>query len=206
MHLVHKSTSSDYKPNCTGVPPVVNSTTWPTLHLDWHEGRDVLVNIHIQKTGGSDFLTHVVTAKWEGERLCYFPDPRFKKAVGRKKNFVVCPISREIPLQPVKTASGTYLPEMWLASEKTYGWVCGLHPLLAEMKACLPNFLNKNYGRRKRDFYFMTLLRHPISRYISEFLHVRRGATWAYGHQCDGHLITGKEMPACYPGFYEGAV
>ena len=203
-HLSYKSTlTNDHETDSfTSISP--NTTTWPTLHLDWHDGKDVLVNIHIQKTGGSDFLAHVVTAKRDGERLCYSPNQHLKKAVGRKKNFVVCPVSRRVPPQPLKTSSGTYLPELWFAAEKTYGWVCGPHPLLAEMKTCLPKFLNKNYDKKRRDFHFMTLLRHPVSRYISEFLHVRRGATWTYGHQCGGHLITGKEMPACYPGFYEG--
>ena len=180
------------------------ATPWLPLKLDGR--KDVLVNLHIQKTGGSDFLAHVVTSKQKGKALCYQPDELLRRVSKKKKSFVVCPASAMENCVPAVPSSGSRftLPEMWLACEKTYGWVCGIHPFLTEMRKCLPKYLSENYGRRGRRLHFMTLLRHPVSRYISEFLHVRRGGKWTYTHQCGNHLVTAKDVPACYPGFYEG--
>lgn len=175
---------------------------WPPLELNFRENKDILTFIHIQKTGGSDFLSHVVSVrdKKSHERLCYPPSDRLRRRARKKRNFFVCSVStrnkRRLDANP--------LPEMWLASEKTYGWVCGLHPFLSEMKKCMPVFLSDNFGYRQRTMHYFTVLRHPISRFISEYMHVRRGATWAYGHQCNGKMITEEQVPACYPGYYQG--
>lgn len=49
-----------------------------------------------------------------------------------------------------------------------------------------------------RYFYF-TVLREPVSRFISEYRHVKRGATWSKSlHLCNGRLPTLKELPPCY--------
>lgn len=50
-----------------------------------------------------------------------------------------------------------------------------------------------------RNFYYITLLRDPVSRYLSEWKHVQRGATWKTAlHMCDGRPPTPDELPACY--------
>jgi hypothetical protein len=42
-------------------------------------------------------------------------------------------------------------------------------------------------------------------RYLSEYLHVQRNATWAAAkHKCGGMFATAAEMPPCYPGYYSG--
>ena len=46
------------------------------------------------------------------------------------------------------------------------------------------------------------MLKHPVIRYISEYVHVRRGATWLPDHMCGGRKVTKEEMPLCYPGYY----
>uniref|UniRef100_A0A8V0ZYC0 Heparan-sulfate 6-O-sulfotransferase n=1 Tax=Gallus gallus TaxID=9031 RepID=A0A8V0ZYC0_CHICK len=61
-------------------------------------------------------------------------------------------------------------------------------------------------GREKpvhtlRKFYYITLLRDPVSRYLSEWRHVQRGATWKTSlHMCDGRTPTPEELPSCYEG------
>ncbi|KAL2076560.1 hypothetical protein ACEWY4_027842 [Coilia grayii] len=50
-------------------------------------------------------------------------------------------------------------------------------------------------------YYYITLLRDPVSRYLSEWRHVQRGATWKTSlHMCDGRTPTPEELPACYEG------
>ncbi|CAL8307622.1 unnamed protein product [Merluccius merluccius] len=52
-----------------------------------------------------------------------------------------------------------------------------------------------------RNFYYITVLRDPVSRYLSEWKHVQRGATWKTAlHVCDGRPATRDELPACYAG------
>ncbi|XP_063048766.1 heparan-sulfate 6-O-sulfotransferase 1-A-like, partial [Engraulis encrasicolus] len=52
-----------------------------------------------------------------------------------------------------------------------------------------------------KKFYYITLLRDPVSRYLSEWRHVQRGATWKTSlHMCDGRTPTPEELPACYDG------
>ncbi|KPP73456.1 heparan-sulfate 6-O-sulfotransferase 1-like [Scleropages formosus] len=56
-------------------------------------------------------------------------------------------------------------------------------------------------GEAVRKFYYITLLRDPVSRYLSEWRHVQRGATWKTSlHMCDGRTPTPEELPACYEG------
>ncbi|XP_025033430.1 heparan-sulfate 6-O-sulfotransferase 2 [Python bivittatus] len=51
------------------------------------------------------------------------------------------------------------------------------------------------------NFYYITILRDPVSRYLSEWRHVQRGATWkASLHVCDGRSPTSEELPSCYSG------
>lgn len=45
------------------------------------------------------------------------------------------------------------------------------------------------------------MLRDPVSRYLSEWKHVQRGATWKTAlHMCDGRSPTQDELPTCYRG------
>lgn len=52
-----------------------------------------------------------------------------------------------------------------------------------------------------RTFHYITILRDPVWRYLSEWRHVQRGATWkASVHWCDGRTPTLAELPSCYSG------
>lgn len=65
--------------------------------------------------------------------------------------------------------------------------------------------LDKNEGETaKRRYFYITLLREPISRYLSEWRHVQRGATWKNSrHWCLGRQATAEELPACYQGIVQ---
>ena len=61
--------------------------------------------------------------------------------------------------------------------------------------------LTSPFLSRCRKFYYITLLRDPVSRYLSEWRHVQRGATWKTSlHMCDGRTPTPEELPPCYEG------
>ena len=164
-------------------------------------GRDSLVFIHIPKTGGSDFLRHLVTLQQDGQPLCsVYEEAQTSRKKKRERGF--CPRHRG-----AKYNSTTEDVMPWLISEKTLGWHCGLHPFYSEYISCISLESTRVKRIQKFDptctFHFSTMLRHPILRYISEYLHVQRGATFSYRHICGGKKVTDREMPPCYPGFYD---
>ena len=163
-------------------------------------GSDTLVVIHIQKTGCTDFLRHVVTVKKNNKYLCELSDDTLQRIEKRqslpkgKKERVSCPRD---PSNPHSA--------QWLIAEKTMGWKCGVHPTLTEYRKCLPG-IDIGNGDQNSQHHYMTFLRHPVLRYLSEFEHVARGAHWSARKQCGGKKVTDAEMPPCYPQFYDGNV
>ncbi|XP_044793359.1 heparan-sulfate 6-O-sulfotransferase 2 isoform X6 [Bubalus bubalis] len=71
-------------------------------------------------------------------------------------------------------------------------------PTPSRTEQCLSMFRNTCYYW---NFHYITILRDPVSRYLSEWRHVQRGATWkASLHVCDGRPPTSEELPSCYTG------
>ncbi|XP_038604082.1 heparan-sulfate 6-O-sulfotransferase 2 isoform X1 [Tachyglossus aculeatus] len=167
------------------------------------KGDDLIVFLHIQKTGGTTFGRHLV-------RNIQLEQPCECKA-GQKK----CTCHR-----PGKR-------ETWLFSRFSTGWSCGLHADWTELTNCVPSVVDNKkevklrptrspikmkfadtsvpgrvwYQDLQRNFYYITILRDPVSRYLSEWRHVQRGATWkASLHVCDGRSPTTEELPSCYTG------
>ncbi|XP_001628493.2 heparan-sulfate 6-O-sulfotransferase 1-B [Nematostella vectensis] len=143
-------------------------------------GTDVMVFLHIQKTGGTTFGKHLVT-NLQIRKPC---DCSKKKG---KKFRCTCnrPNSKKI----------------WLFARYALGWPCGLHADYTELTECVPKFMNKRDGREKRRFLYVTMLREPMARVISEFLCYTRGTTWAESkHKCKGKVPTKEELPPCYTG------
>lgn len=141
--------------------------------------RDVLVFLHIQKTGGTSFGRHLVQ------------DLDLAKPCDCRENRKRCKCTR-----PGSEAS------FWLFSRYSTGWQCGLHADWTELTNCVDNALDQRenlFGVQRRYFY-VTLLREPVQRFLSEFLHVQRGATWKQArHLCGGREPTPEELPPCFP-------
>ncbi|CAK9833914.1 Heparan-sulfate 6-O-sulfotransferase 1-B [Anthophora retusa] len=89
--------------------------------------------------------------------------------------------------------------ENWLFSRYSTGWKCGLHADWTELTSCVDAELNKIEGDGiKRRYFYITIIRDPVARYLSEFRHVQRGATWRGArHWCGGAQAN---IPQCYPG------
>ncbi|NXN84864.1 H6ST3 sulfotransferase, partial [Bombycilla garrulus] len=186
-------------------------------------GRDVIVFLHIQKTGGTTFGRHLV-------RNIHLEQPCYCRA-GQKK----CACHRP---------GGD--KDTWLFSRFSTGWSCGLHADWTELTSCVPAAMERRGCAGNRtlsevrwrllelffpafktqnrtpgtdvsfpepasqqtadikaglNFYYITMLRDPVSRYLSEWKHVQRGATWKTSlHMCDGRSPTPDELPTCYEG------
>ncbi|GAB0094816.1 Heparan-sulfate 6-O-sulfotransferase [Sergentomyia squamirostris] len=138
--------------------------------------HDVMVFLHIQKTGGTSFGKHLVR-DLDLKRPC---------TCQRRKKRCHC-------FRPHRN-------EIWLFSRYSTGWKCGLHADWTELTSCVDQELDKNEGETtKRRYFYVSLLREPIARYLSEFRHVQRGATWKTSrHWCLGRQATPQELPSCY--------
>ncbi|XP_031148140.2 heparan-sulfate 6-O-sulfotransferase 3-B-like [Sander lucioperca] len=151
-------------------------------HVDFNiRGDDVMVFLHIQKTGGTTFGRHLV------------------------KNIQLEQPCDCMPGQRKCTCHRPGRADSWLFSRFSTGWSCGLHADWTELTSCVPVVMNKrdkkSAQKNKRNFYYITMLRDPVSRYLSEWKHVQRGATWKTAlHMCDGRSPTQDELPACYSG------
>lgn len=123
-----------------------------------------------------------------------------------------CPMPPSAPQRPCECQPKrkrcycfrTHRNENWLFSRYSTGWKCGLHADWTELVSCVDQELDKNEGEiAKRRYFYITLLRQPVDRYLSEFRHVQRGATWKTArHWCLGRQATTAELPLCYPGAF----
>lgn len=169
------STDSKYialdKPNSQlARPEFVTSNQIIAKNLKFNvSGEDLLVFLHIQKTGGTTFEKHLVRdLNIEPACLCSNSKRR-------------CDCKR-----PGKGRTNSFPGSTWLVSRFSTGWICGLHPDWTQLQACLAGL---------KKLFLVTWLRHPLYRTVSEFRHVHRGATWrsarSYCKQYDTQL--------CYP-------
>ncbi|GFY42036.1 heparan-sulfate 6-O-sulfotransferase 1-B [Trichonephila inaurata madagascariensis] len=152
------------------------------IRSDFHfdiKGSDVIVFLHIQKTGGTSFGRHLVR-DLDLEQPC-----QCRK--GRKKCRCYRPDSDD---------------KYWLFSRYSTGWKCGLHADWTELTNCVESAMDQTEkGSAKRRYFYITLLREPVARFLSEFRHVQRGATWKTSrHLCDGRPPTPEELPQCFAG------
>ena len=68
----------------------------------------------------------------------------------------------------------------------------------------MDDYLNYNETPLRRRYFYITILRDPVLRYLSEFKHVQRGATWKGSvHKCNGKPASRAEIPPCYDDINE---
>ena len=152
---------------------IIVGDVWPRFEVDFRSGNNTFVFFHIQKTGGKEFAIYFQTLQRGGESLCQIRNiTNYRNRIRSGKCFINRPNSKE----------------MWLISETTFGWPCGLHPLLMEVKSCLPTVVESKFGKRNRSYQFFTLIRHPILRYISEFHHVSNIGNWRFQYMCNDKI------------------
>ncbi|XP_067943988.1 heparan-sulfate 6-O-sulfotransferase 2-like isoform X2 [Watersipora subatra] len=142
---------------------------------------DVMVFLHMQKTGGTFFGKNLV------KNLKLKTACRCLKGEGMLK----CPCMSEDQKR------------YWLFSRYSTGWKCGLHADYTELTECLNSGkLNElEEETRQRRYYYVSVLRDPAKRFISEWQHVSRGASWmASTLRCNGRSPSIKELPFCFSG------
>ena len=159
----------------------------------------MMVYIHIQKTGGTTFGRALIN----NLRDCVpFKETSFDKSlpfrsstIGDKTNSLRKAKGSKKHCYRNEEAyklEGASKYDTWLVSRLSTGWDCGVHASYTAVQECLPKILWKNLGKErynavKRNTYFITSIRNPIDRFISEWKHYGRGATWHYSRMiCNG--------------------
>lgn len=104
------------------------------------KGDDVIVFLHIQKTGGTTFGRHLVR-NIQLERPC-------ECHAGQKKCTCYRPGKRDT----------------WLFSRFSTGWSCGLHADWTELTNCVPSFMSNRESRemRKTPRWDRCLQKQPV--------------------------------------------
>lgn len=102
-------------------------------------------------------------------------------------------------VRPTDSDGGT---KLWLFSRYSTGWKCGLHADWTELTNCVDSVVDQSERVvTNRRYFYLTLLREPVGRFLSEFQHVQRGATWKSArHWCGGRSATKAELRPCYNG------
>ncbi|XP_005104245.2 heparan-sulfate 6-O-sulfotransferase 2 [Aplysia californica] len=160
-------------------------TLWNPSHMNINKS-DIIVVLHIQKTGGTTFETNLVVHT--------VVNPGCK---------CLTVISGPHKLQRPKCDCLNAKGQVWLFNRWTVGWPCGLHADFTEMSTCVDPWFRDREGEltRVRRYHYVTMLREPVERFVSEWRHVRSGATWESTRLfCDGRSATAKEVPPCYKG------
>jgi len=176
---------------------IINYTTIKEngVHFRINE-NDVMVFLHIQKTGGTTFERHLVR---DLEATCTCRKKKRRKnfdEYGRRKKFFAggCECYR-----PNLNPSAVNTKSTWLFSRYNTGWKCGLHADWTELTECVDSYLDTEEGVVNRRYFYMTFLRDPVTRYISEWKHIQRGATWKDSKfMCNGKPAAKSEIIPCY--------
>lgn len=145
--------------------------------------NDVFVYLHIQKVGGTVFNDHLIS------------DLILEKP---------CTCEKDVLTNPCycKTKQGN----IWLFSWFTVGWPCGLHADWTMLHECVDKAMNELEGKqRQRRYFYITLVRDPVSRYLSEWQHQKRGEHWEDAKlRCDGKRVSLFEVRPCFQDTWEG--
>lgn len=145
--------------------------------VNFNPHEDVIVYLHIQKAGGTLFNEHLMK------------DLVLDTPCNCTKEMITNPC-------PCMTSEG----HVWLFSWFSVGWPCGLHADWTMLQECVAEAVDMSEGKhRARRYFYITLLRDPVSRYLSEWKHQRLGNHWKDAKlYCNGKYLDFFDVRPCF--------
>jgi hypothetical protein len=67
--------------------------------------------------------------------------------------------------------------ESWYLSENIVNWHCGRYVGLSDLKHCITN---SSFITPPQDLYYISMLRNPITRYLSEYQYIKSNSKWLF--------------------------
>lgn len=135
--------------------------------------KNVLVFVHIQKTTGGEFDSFLT------QNLVYFDSEKECRMYNETKESYLNSQGKRVEL--LKTFKCTDKTDKtkessnWYWGRNTVGWPCGEYPHLKMLKECVTKYYPRIDPER---FHYITMIKDPVKRYISEWEHVAQGQTW----------------------------
>lgn len=165
---------------------LMNKYELSSIGFKFNPNKHVLVFLHIQKTGGSDFdrnlVKHLlVRKKNQWKRACEFTlnktfikskqfeiidEDHKNKKIHFNQEFLNKTRLKKLKFKKFACKRDKFIEGQdsnFYFSRQTFGWVCGLHADYSELNDCLKKFYP---GLSKNNFYFFTILRSPVLRFL----------------------------------------
>ena len=150
------------------------------------EEDDVMIFLHIQKTSGSNFGRHLVRDLDSIKNRCHKIRDKIKGKKGKRKihqperwNCHRNINDENFNTNQTNEFNSTTEGDVWLISRFSTGWKCGTHADFTELIDCIPGVIKDYFGEERNiTERWVTSIRNPADRFISEWKHVQRKATW----------------------------
>jgi hypothetical protein len=145
--------------------------------------KHTLVFFHIQKTSGTNFDQELV------ENLMVRNSDKsdwsvWKRSCDVRNRFFKNKLTRKLSLNKTYECFRPHSQVNWILSwHNSFGWQCGLHPGLSDLRDCIQKKAYRNPDERatENDFHYLSFLREPTSRFINEYMHVQKyKSAWIY--------------------------
>ena len=171
--------------NVDDAETITKDTKLSTKPINSHKFNfqtDTFVHVHIQKTGGTAFGLNLV--KNLVDQQCDYRNKTWTNS--QMKLFV----SKYNCARNFSRNIQAPFYDSWLFSRYSAKWFCGLHASVTMLDRCLAGMLFQltpsimvseivSKPSKKPETHWITNLRDPVSRFLSEFNHVsKRGGVW----------------------------
>jgi hypothetical protein len=147
--------------------------------------RHTLVLFHIQKTSGTNFDLELVVNLQVRFKSGY--DKKlfdWRRACETRSRFFKNKKTNRLTVNRTYECYREDSYVSWILSwHSAFGWQCGLHPGLSDLRECINKkaYKNADLEASDQDFHYISLLREPRSRFLSEWMHVQKhNSTWIY--------------------------
>jgi hypothetical protein len=167
------------------ITTIDNNPSWSDtggVSVDYDPAKHTLVQFHIQKTSGTNFAVElakqmfVVTDEHKNNSM--------RACKGEKKYYTKDEVKiKRLLYSECKLDSNSSKSLFLYPIGSLFGWSCGLHPGLSDLKQCIENrsYPNPDLVTKNEDYLYVSMLREPVSRFYSEWKHVAKtGSIWIY--------------------------